>query len=130
LFVDGPPGHKLPSSSSCVVLFCCLSNSWHRTYQRHIKNSWNRSYQRGSKAQKKKALRGLPGDDLESDKSWAERKPLANCSIKGAEANLPPVGWGVHEGRKEGRILILSTNKIRANVKKYFCLSEFGKTVT
>jgi len=37
-----------------------------------------------------KALRGLPGDDLESDKSWAERKPLANCPIKGAEANLPP----------------------------------------
>jgi len=44
---------------------------------------------------------GLPGNDLESDKSWVERKPLANCPIKGAEANLPPVSWGVHEGRKE-----------------------------
>jgi len=50
-------------------------------------------------------LRGLPRDDLESDKSWAERKPLENCPIMGAEANLPPVSWGVHEGRKEQFIL-------------------------
>jgi len=33
--------------------------------------------------------RGLSGDGLESDKSWAERKPFANYPIKGAGAIFP-----------------------------------------